>query len=234
MIRSILFSVIVLLFVTSCDFDCLEGHGDVKTQARTVKPFKKISLGIDAKVILVKDSVQSVRIEAQSNLLDAIDTEVSGDCLNIESEGCFSTNHQIIVYVSLPELTGVEIGGSGDIEGKSNFPVEDLDLQINGSGKISLEVSAKSIDATINGSGDIFLSGSTRDFKGEVAGSGNINADKMPADKSKVEIHGSGNAYVFAIRKLDIDVAGSGNVYYKGSPDISSNISGSGKLEKSH
>ncbi len=234
MIRSIFFSAIILFLVTSCDFDCIEGHGDVKSQTRTMKPFKKISLGVDAKVILVKDSVQSVRIEAQSNLLDAIDTEVSGDCLNIDTEGCISTHKPIVIYVSMTDLEGVEVNGSGTIESQSNFPAEDVELKINGSGTMTLELSAKTIDAVINGSGDVNLKGSTREFKGEIAGSGNLNTDKMPADESKVEIHGSGNAYVFAIRKLDVDVAGSGNVYYKGTPDISTNISGSGRLEKSH
>lgn len=233
MIRSILLSVIVLFLVSSCDFDCLEGHGEVKTQTRTVKPFKKISLGIDAKVILVKDSVQSVRIEAYTNLLDAIDTYVSGECLNIESKGCISTDKQIIVYVSVTDLEGVEIDGSGNIEGKGNIPVEKIDLTINGSGTINLEMSASSIDAVINGSGDINLRGSVREFKGEVAGSGNLIADKMPSDVCDVEIHGSGNANVFVIRKLEVDIAGSGNVYYKGTPDVSTNISGSGRCEKS-
>jgi hypothetical protein len=212
----------------------MEGRGDLKTETRLMKSFTKIQLRMDAKVIITKDSVQSVRIEAQPNILQVLNTDVSGKTLNIDVDGCIMDYKPITIYISTPTLEAVEINGSGSVKGKGNFPTDKVELTINGSGTITLGLSANEVNSDIRGSGSINLSGSARKFYVDIAGSGDVNAQEMPSEECSVNVKGSGNCRIFAISKLKVDVAGSGNVYYKGKPDISTNIAGSGKLEKSN
>jgi hypothetical protein len=234
MVRSILSAVVMMFLFSSCNFNCLEGRGDLKTETRLMKSFTKIQLKIDAKVIITKDSVQSVRIEAQPNILKVLNTDVSGNTLNIDVDDCITDYKTITIYISMPTLEGVEVNGSGSIEGRGTLSPDKIDLTINGSGTITLGLSANEVNSDIRGSGNINLSGSARKFYVDIAGSGDVNAQDMPAESCDVDIKGSGDCKVFAIGKLKVDIAGSGNVYYKGKPDISTNIAGSGKLEKSN
>jgi hypothetical protein len=234
MIRTILSAVVVMLLLSSCNLDCMEGRGDLKTETRVMKSFTKISLKMDAKVIITKDSVQSVRIEAQPNIMKILNTEVSGKWLYVDTEDCITDYKPITIYISTPSLEALEINGNGSAEGRGNFSTDKVELTINGSGSITIGLNANEVSSDIKGSGNINLSGSARKSNMDVMGSGDINAQEMPAEIANVNIKGSGNCKVFAIGKLDVDIAGSGNVYYKGKPDISTNIAGSGKLEKSN
>jgi len=229
MIRNILSVIMLMLVLSSCNLDCMEGRGDLKTETRVMKSFTKISLKMDAKVIITKDSVQSVRIEAQPNIMKILNTEVSGKWLYIDTEDCI-TDYKPIT----PSLEALEINGNGSAEGRGNFATDKVELTINGSGSITIGLNANQVNSDIKGSGNINLSGSARKSNMDIMGSGDINAQEMPAESASVDIKGSGNCRVFAIGKLNVDIAGSGNVYYKGKPDINTNIAGSGKLEKSN
>jgi hypothetical protein len=233
MIRTILSAVVVMLFLSSCNINCLEGRGDLKSETRKTKSFTKIQLRVDAKVIITKDSVQSVRIEAQPNILAVLNTDVSGSWLNIESDGGLCNYKPITVYVSTPSLEAIELDGNGSFESKGNFASEKVEIVINGSGTITFGLNVNQVNANIRGSGNINLSGSARKLNIDIAGSGDLNAQEFPSENCNVDIKGSGNCRIFAISKLDVNIAGSGNVYYKGKPDISTHIDGSGKLEKS-
>jgi hypothetical protein len=234
MVRTILSAVVMILLFSSCNFNCKEGRGDLKTETRLMKSFTKIQLKMDAKVIITKDSVQSVRIEAQPDILQVLNTDVSGKWLYIDVDGCIMDYKPITIYISTPLLEAIEINGSGSVEGKGNFSTDKVELTINGSGTVTMGLNANEVNSAIRGSGSINLSGSARKFYVDIAGSGDVNAQEMPSEVCDVNVKGSGNCRIFAISKLKVDVAGSGNVYYKGKPDISTNIAGSGKLEKSN
>ena len=234
MMRTILSAVMVMFLLSSCNFDCMEGRGNLKSETRVMKSFTKIRLGVDAKVIITRDSVQSVRVEAQPNILEVLETEVSGSWLDISVHGCITDHKPVTVYITMPNVEAIDVNGSGTIETQGNFSPDRIELTINGSGTIKASLSANEVYSDIRGSGNINLFGSARKFKIDIAGSGDVNAQDMPSESCEVSVKGSGNCRVFAIAKLDVDVAGSGNVYYKGKPDISTNIAGSGKLEKSN
>lgn len=232
MIRTNLSVLVILLLFSSCNMNCLEGSGELKSDTRLLKPFTKIELNTDAKVIITKDSVQSIRVEAQPNLLKVLTTEVSGKWLYIDLDGCLANHKPITVYISTPSFETIEVDGSGSVEGRGSFAGEKILLTIDGSGSINIGLSANAVNSEIKGSGNMNLSGSARKFDVDLSGSGDMNAQEMPSGVCKVNVRGSGNCRIFAINKLAVDIAGSGNVFYKGTPDISTNINGSGKLEK--
>lgn len=232
MIRTILSALVMLVLISSCNINCLEGRGDLKTETRLLKSFTKIQLNTDAKVIITKDTVQSIRVEAQSNIMKVLTTEVSGKWLYIDNDGCLSEHKQITVYITTPSFEEIQIDGSGSVEGKGSFSGEKIELTINGSGSMNIGLSANNVYAEVKGSGNINVSGSARKFNVDISGSGDVNAQEMPSGVCSVDVRGSGNCRIFAINKLAVDIAGSGNVYYKGTPDITTNINGSGKIEK--
>lgn len=209
-----------------------------KEETRELPSFSEISLRISAKVYLEQGKNQSVRIVADSETLEQIITEVKGRTLNIR----FPNNNifkrwdpgKIEIYISVPEVDGLNLSGSGDIISEK-IETRILDLLISGSGNIKIEqLTAERVSATISGSGNIKIEGSSvaDELKTRITGSGNIDASGFEAKNVDAQTSGSGNSSVFSNGSIKVRIAGSGNVYYTGNPAIESSIAGSGKVKE--
>ncbi len=125
------------------------------------------------------------------------------------------------------------ISGTGDIYLK-NFNAQDLKNSIIGEGDITEEdvELEEALSNKIIGTGNILVStlDTIADNTLKISGSGKIDTYGVPAENVDVDISGTGNIYVRAIKKLNVSISGSGNVYYKGSPTITTDISGEGNV----
>ena len=224
------FLIIILMSVlSSCN--CIEGEGNIELENREVTGFDRISLGMDAKVILSQDSIYRLRVDAQQNILEILETKVSGDELKIGyGMNCVSNARDITIHLSMPELRGVEVSGSGRVICARRFKTTSLDLDVSGSGKIMMEVMATDIKSDVSGSGNIDVAGKAKTIDIDISGSGGVYAYNLRTTSVKVNINGSGNAKVYPLSSLFARVSGSGSIYYKGEPEIESKISGSGQV----
>jgi hypothetical protein len=220
-----------MLMLPSC-IDCMEGNGKMAERTAKFTEITAVSLSVSADVKLVADSSGTVKIEGESNIIEAIILEQRGTKLRITSEPCFSTDKPVTITIPMKTVSDLQINGSGSIKSGSKMSASDLELGINGSGDIDIEVDAANVLSKINGSGNILLKGASQRHKIEVNGSGNVEAENFPTGNVAITINGSGDCKAFATSALGIKIRGSGSVYYSGAPDISSDIKGSGSLQK--
>lgn len=231
-------------------FPCETGSGAITTESRTVSGFTRLIIDVPADVYLHRDSSFALEIKAQESLLEWIDTDVTGDLLEIRNDRCFTNTKTIRIDIYLPSIEGIEVVGSGDVYGMDAFAsATSLVLEIRGSGSIDLEAGASEVsvditgsgDATLNldtdlltskitGSGDLFLDGDATVHSIKVEGSGEVQAFDLITSETEIVISGSGDVEVYADSLLDVRIVGSGDVYYKGTPSLNVNISGSGEV----
>jgi len=228
---SALFAILLAIVLSSCN-NCIEGNGKMATSTAKFTEITAVNLSLSADVKLVADSSGMVKIEGESNIIEAIILEQQGTKLRITSEPCFSSNKPITITIPMKTVTDLQINGSGSIKSTCKMGASDLELGINGSGDIDLEVDAANVKSDINGSGNIILKGAAQRHKIEVNGSGNVEAENFATGNVGITVNGSGDCKVMATTALAIKIRGSGNVYYTGAPDISSDIKGSGSLQK--
>jgi hypothetical protein len=234
-----LFGFLFITFVvfSSCRFvtgQKIRGNGNVKTEARSPGNFKSVA-SHGSFDVFVSSGDQAVKIEAEENLLPYIETYVEGYTLHVETKEDYwlSPSRKVKIFVSSPNYESIRSHGSGDIIGESKITNSSkLELGLNGSGNIKMDITAPEINTETNGSGDIFLRGETKSFGGEIRGSGNIKALDLRSGEATIKIYGSGNADLAVDGKLDVRVAGSGDVHYKGNAQVSSSIAGSGSVKK--
>lgn len=224
-------AILLVVSLSSCN-DCIEGNGKMATRTARFTEITAINLSISADVKLVNDSLGTVKIEGESNIIEKIMLEQNGTKLRISSEPCISANKPIIITIPVKNIADLQINGSGSIKSESKMKASDLELGINGSGDIDLDVDATNVMSNVNGSGNIILKGAAQRHKIEINGSGDVKAENFPTGNVAITVNGSGDCKVFATTALGIKIRGSGNVYYSGAPDISSDIKGSGGLEK--
>jgi hypothetical protein len=235
--KSLLLVLVAFGLFTSCRLVTgkrIRGNGNLKTEQRSPGSFKGVASHGSFNVY-VSNGDQSVKIEAEENILPYIETYVDGSVLHIETKENFwlRPDREVKIFISSPDFESIHSYGSGDIIGQSKITDSTkLELGISGSANIKMDVDAPQIDAEIDGSGDIDLKGETKSFKGEIHGSGNVKAMDLKSEDATIKIYGSGNADVFASVKLDVHVAGSGDVNYRGNAQVSSSIAGSGRVKK--
>ena len=89
---SVLFVILSAMMVSSCN-DCIEGNGKMATRTAKFTEITAVNLSLSADVKLVADSSGMVKIEGESNIIEAIILEQSGTKLRITSDPCFSSNN---------------------------------------------------------------------------------------------------------------------------------------------
>ncbi len=211
-----------------------------KSQTRNnLSAFTEISLKIGANVHLKQGSTQSVEVKGEENTLTKLITDVKERTLVIKfpADTWFSNWNpgKIDIYVTIPQIDGLTISGSGSIVSEDKIDTRILSLLLSGSGNIKLDdLNAEKVSAALSGSGNVFISGrgTASEFKASISGSGNIKAIDFPANDVDVKISGSGNCHVNSIKNLVAKLAGSGNVIYRGDPLVDTTIVGSGNVKK--
>jgi ketosteroid isomerase-like protein len=215
-------------------------HADQTTQDRHLSGFSAIDLAGSFDIYFTQGSNESVKVEAPSDVIDKIITEVEGGVLKIHSKKGtnwdnwnWTGRRKMIVRVTAKDMTSINVAGSGDVYFKEGITTSSLKLKVVGSGDMLGKVNVKTLQSNISGSGDMKLSGRADISTVSVVGSGDFTARDLITVSTQVHIAGSGDATINASDKIDASVSGSGDVHYTGgAKNISSSKAGSGDIER--
>jgi Putative auto-transporter adhesin, head GIN domain len=230
-----LLSLLIVLLATNCQaqWGKIKGEGPVITKTIDLADFHSFGLGISGDVVLTQGSKQEVKIKGQANIIDNIKTKVRNNSWNIEFEESVRDYDELTIYITVPTLEEVSVGGSGNITSTNSFDnLNDIDISIGGSGNVNLDFNAKDVDVSIGGSGEISLNGKGDDLTISIGGSGNVKAFDFQVNTCEISSAGSGDINVHVAESLEVSLVGSGDVTYKGNPRVKSSIVGSGDVAK--
>jgi hypothetical protein len=229
---SILFSLLVIMFFTSCER--IVGEGDLRTETRSTGNFSGVETQISGNIYYTQGNEYKVELTAQQNILNIMETPIINNKLIVRFRNNVrvKSHEQITVRVTAPSISSVNSSGSGNVTVLSPLTANNLSFSLSGSGNISLPVITTShLEATISGSGNVYLSsGSATTTHFKISGSGNIDAQNIQSKSSITNTSGSGTIKLNASETLDVTISGSGSVFYIGNPVINTNISGSGRV----
>jgi hypothetical protein len=227
------FTLLVLFFVDSVVFG-------QKKETRSVSTFTEISYRVPGKLYLRQGSPQKVELEGDADVLEEIETKVTGGRLVIGKEGKWFdwnwSNDRITVYITVEKIEGISVAGSGDLVAETKLTADgDLDLNVSGSGSLKADVEARGkLDADISGSGRLDVKGRCRNFESSISGSGRVVLNANVAEDSKVSVSGSGKIEASGSTKtIQTSISGSGKILASNLQAEKCNvrISGSGDLE---
>jgi len=232
--KKILLMLIIPVFLLSgCCFDCWDcedGEGPVVSQTLILNDFHSFELLGSETVILRQGEEQEVVVEAQQNIINLLETGVRNGRWDIEFEDCIRSYEDVVIYITLPEISSITLSGSGLIQTSDWLVANKIELNLLGSGEIDALIDAEDLKVDVTGSGKIVLEGAADIGDFRITGSGVVSAYELPLMDCNVNISGSGNVKTRCNDNLDIDISGSGDVYYRGNPNINSSVSGSGKV----
>jgi hypothetical protein len=227
-------SILTTLLITSCTKDANLGTGIVVTEERNSKNFDGVEVTGSLEVHLIQSKQFRVKIESYENLIPYVETFVSNGVLQVRMANGFQNGgNETVVWVYAPAVYEINLNGSGFVVTDNYHNFKDyLEVNLQGSGDITVRGTARTADVTLYGSGIVRLDGSASNLTIENSGSGDVRAYDFSADQANVKIFGSGNALIDVWRYLDAEIVGSGDIIYEGNPRVLSFKSGSGLIRR--
>jgi len=219
--------------------------------------FSRIQLRSSSKVYVRQGSPQKVEFDGDREDIEELDPRVEGGKLiigrdNWNNWGFSNRESRISIYITIPNIDGLSVAGSGDLVVEGKLTTRDLDLNVSGSGNLELEADASGdMNADVSGSGSIVLKGKCRAFDSSISGSGKVQLDMQVAERAAFGLSGSGKvratgsakevratisgageilAANFTTDKCDVRISGSGDVEINVNKELDAHISGSGSV----
>lgn len=230
------FLIIVALLstaITACNYACKSGSGKQVSENRSIGDFTKVELGGNFKLMIRQDSVTSMTVKADDNIIKDIKTRVSGDVLEIELDGNFCDIGDIIIELSSKQWEGIDASGSTQIISENQINTEDFELNLSGSSKVELNLVAGILKTNSSGNSIINLKGQARRHDANLSGSTELNAFDFTVSDYRIESSGSSNCAINVLSNLEVKTSGASKILYKGTPkNISNDKSGTSVLEQ--
>ena len=234
--------------------DCIDGNGMVETETREALPFTAIANETSFHVKYIQGDEYSITIEAESNILPYIETDIRGGALEISTvrgTHCLNYTRHPVVTVTAPAISEIVNSGSGDFmagaltgsdvtivnSGSGDITAgtltgSEVSVIVSGSGNVMTEdVTATTLKATLSGSGDLTVTGGeTVTGRYVVSGSGSVFSRYLVSAVARMTLSGSGTVYATVEDSLEAVISGSGNIYLLGDPEVSLTRTGSGRI----
>jgi len=213
------------------------GSGIVKSESRKVADFDAIRVDYPAEIIVRQGRSESLKIEAEDNLLPQLSTDVRNGTLVLENSeqnwrDRVNPSEPVIITITVVNLNEVQFPTAGkmQIEG---LETDSLTVSVSGAGDMTLtELSAGDLNFNLSGAGNINVDGKSENLRLSISGLGNFNGGDLQTQDAHVQISGAGSATVWADDTLDANISGAGSIEYYGDPNVNEHISGVGSVSK--
>ena len=231
-------AIVAASALAGCQVHAQEGSGPTVSKSYSVGNFQQIEVAGPYDVEVRTGSNPSVSGRGGEKLLERTVVEVDGDKLIIRPQNDRNFFHwgwgnhgKAHFVVTVPQLTGASIAGSGDISvDKVAGPA--FDGSVAGSGGINVAaMNVQQLKLSIAGSGGVKAgTGTAQSADYDIAGSGDIDAGAVQAQALKVSIAGSGGVKAHASGTADVSIMGSGDVDVAGGAKCNVSKAGSGNV----
>lgn len=234
------------LFIALCSFAAVSaadipGNQDLKQESRIVTEFQQVVVTADFNIKLDYAVTPKVSVEAESNLLPYIITEVKGKTLNIyvEKKTRLAPNYPITITLSTSMLNKLQFKGEGNITA-DGIPSDKMDLSLAGKGQCNI-TNLKTGSLKIAAAGDFDLSMkdvmSNGGVKITMADNVTANINNFTAPKIEVEANSLEGSRWGSVQTdaLTLKVSNAGNMDFTGfaGKDVNATMTSTGTVSMS-
>lgn len=205
--------------------DCLKSTGSVVTEIRELGEFNRIEVFDNANVFIHFGESTKAEIEAGSNLLKLIETEIVGETLYIRNNNkcnwVRSFEVPINIHLTCTNLNEIVARGVGNIETVDTINnYEFFAEQWESSGTVKLRLNTSGVYLKSNtGPADFECIGNTDYLYAYSSSYGIFKLEELTSGDAYIWNKGTGDIYVNASNSLEIILDYIGDVYYTGNPE---------------
>jgi hypothetical protein len=231
----------------------VRGSGDVVEETRAVSGVTGVNLATIGHLTIEVGDTESLRIEAQDNLMEYIETEVHNGSLRIGTQDRVNlrSTRPINYYLTVTGLDTIVISSVGDVEAPDleaerfsitiastgNLEMGDLEadtltVNISSSGDVTMGVlNADTLEVGIRSTGDLDIAGGqVKTQEVTISSSGKYTAQDLASDEAEVRLNSTGSATIWVRDRLKASLSSSGDLRYRGNPTVDATTNSSGDV----
>ncbi len=204
------------------DKDRIEGSGNVITKDIAIKSFNELDASGIFNLQLSQGDKETVRIEADDNLMDLFIVENEGSTLKIsmKKNSNFNSKKHLRVYVTFKTLKTMNLSMVGGTSSDDKLKFADLKLKNQSVGSVNLNMTLQTLNLENESVGSVKLEGSAENAVVKNNSVGSINAGNFVVQKMDIENNGVGSATVNAEKELKYSDSFLGKVSNKGNATV--------------
>lgn len=213
-----LFTVILTLAA------CFQAFGaNASRQTRHITGFHGISVSSGIDLYLTQKAVEEVAVEADSEDLDKIKTEVESGILKIyiKEKSWFNWNFNSRpqkVYVSFKTLDKLEASAGSDVVSEGRLKLDKLNLDASSGSDIELELEVNDLSVGSSSGSDISLKGTATNLQADASSGSDIDASGLQSKNCDASVSSGSDIEVNVTEKLDANASSGGDISYSGNP----------------
>lgn len=205
------------------DFDNLDLYwsdedGMPVDEMRQFERFQGIEVNGNIKLELVDDSVQTVKVSAQPNVLSQITTVVENGVLKISTQR-FNFNRHVTVYVSASQLQTLSVNGASKITSNGKVTTDQLHVKITGASKVDLDVAVgQTLEVEMSGASKADIDGHAYRLKVDVSGASKLDVEELLVRNAVINGSGASKIEANVTDSLEVEVSGASQFKAKNKP----------------
>jgi len=224
----------IILTATSCiRIVGIRGSGNMESEDRSVSGFSSVSISSGMNLYLKQDDTESLRIEAEDNILPMIITKVDNGKLEIKYRnliiGGLNLNEPINVYLIVKDLKELHVSSGVRIESEE-IKSDSLKIDLSSGADGKMIISSQNLSVNISSGSRLEISGQTVSQDIDLGSGGEYSAGELMSKTVVIHASSGSNAVVNASDNLDVNISSGATVQYTGSPKVVSDISSGGVL----
>jgi hypothetical protein len=192
-------------------------------QTRQVHGFHGVSVSSGIDLYLTQKNAEEVVVEADSDDLDKIITQVEGGILKIyiKEKSWFNMDWNKDprkVYVSFKILDKLDASAGSDVFGQGILKLDKLDLDASNGSDVKLELEANELSAESSSGSDISLKGKANVMQTNASSGSDIDASELETKKCTASVSSGSDIKVNVTESLDANASSGGDIIYSGNP----------------
>jgi hypothetical protein len=212
-----------------------KGSGNMTTQTRDVSGFHSVEVSYPANVFISQGTSESLKIEAEDNLLPGLQTQVRNNTLQIfyktDDKKVVRPTKPVTITIVVKDLERVDFESAGKLD-ISGIKTDSFKVSVSGAGDLKIkDIDVKAITVNLSGAGSMSAAGTSDDLDLNISGFGSFDGKDLASKTANVQLSGAGSATVRVSDNLNTEISGAGSVSYYGSPSVKKQISGVGDVK---
>jgi hypothetical protein len=210
----------------------INGNGEVIEVTKEISGINAVSLEAIGSLEIIQGQNESLMVEAESNLIEYMTFDSSGNRLTIGLKRGYNFNPRepIQFTLTVKDLTRIDVSGVGVV----NVPRLVTDqLRIGSSGVTRVEINdlqADSLTVDVSGTGKVDITGTVIDLDIDASGATQFLGSDLESQVANIEASGAAKVTAWITEKLDAEASGAGSISYFGSPKVNIATSGAGSV----
>ena len=192
-------------------------------QTRSISGFHGVSVSSGIDLYLTQKSTEEVSVEAESQDLDKIITEVEGGVLKIyiKEKSWFNmkwNSKPRKVYVSFISLDRIEASAGSDVVSQSALKLDKVKIDVSSGSDVKLEIEATEISVQTSSGSDVSLKGKSIYLQADASSGSDINAGDLEVKKCNASASSGSDVRINVNEELSANASSGGDITYSGNP----------------